>query len=195
MLKFAKPHDGEKLDKKNCITVSPVDGSCFYHPYDFLGRGGAGSSVLLLYAKNIKINRYIGLFMSKVISTTTSSKYSYGRMANQKSLKDDFIYLPVDSNNNIDFDYIEKYMKSMEKKILLKYKNYLSSHVQNASCNKKMHECEFTGTWREKTFDELFTIKPGVRLTKDDMIDGLRPFVGATHVETIVCLKRIANFS
>ena len=34
--------------------------------------------------------------------------------------------------------------------------------------------------WGEILFKDLFDIKPGVRLTKDDMTEGLRPFIGAT---------------
>ena len=49
VLKYLMPKDNEVLDKGNCITVSPVDGSSFYQKEDFLGRGGAGSSIILLY--------------------------------------------------------------------------------------------------------------------------------------------------
>lgn len=34
--------------------------------------------------------------------------------------------------------------------------------------------------WGETTFEKLFVINSGVRLTKDDMIEGKRPFIGAT---------------
>ena len=51
VMKCCKPKDNEKLDKP-CITVSPVDGRTFYQAYDFLGRGGAGSSVLVLSSDN-----------------------------------------------------------------------------------------------------------------------------------------------
>ena len=46
---YKKPLENENLDKGNCITVSPVDGSAFYQEVDFLGRGGGGSSIILLY--------------------------------------------------------------------------------------------------------------------------------------------------
>ncbi|WP_218184523.1 restriction endonuclease subunit S [Pelistega indica] len=52
--KFVTPLADEVLDKGNCITISPVDGSCFYQAVDFLGRGGGGSSIILLYNDNMK---------------------------------------------------------------------------------------------------------------------------------------------
>ena len=51
--KFCAPKSDEVLDKGNCLTVSPVDGSCYYQATDFLGRGGAGSSIIIIYSKNI----------------------------------------------------------------------------------------------------------------------------------------------
>lgn len=56
VLKYLCPKTGEILDKGNCITVSPIDGSAFYQKNDFLGRGGAGSSIIVLY--NDSINEY-----------------------------------------------------------------------------------------------------------------------------------------
>ena len=37
-----------------------------------------------------------------------------------------------------------------------------------------------TAKWKTFRFDELFTIKKGKRLTKDNMLDGKLPFIGAT---------------
>ena len=53
------PKKEEVLDKGNCITISPIDGSAFYQETAFLGRGGASSSILILY--NSSMNKYSGL--------------------------------------------------------------------------------------------------------------------------------------
>lgn len=37
VLKCCRPKNDETLDKRNCITVSPVDGSTFYQVFDFWG--------------------------------------------------------------------------------------------------------------------------------------------------------------
>ena len=85
VMKCCKPLENEKLDKAGCITVSPVDGSAFYQPYPFLGRGGAGSSVLMLYTDNI--NLYSGQFIAKMISNTCACKYTYGHMGNKDGIR------------------------------------------------------------------------------------------------------------
>lgn len=127
VMKCCKPHKNEELDNSGCITVSPVDGSAFYQPYDFLGRGGAGSSILMLYSDNI--NLYNGQFIAKMISNTCTCKYTYGHMGNKDSIKRERILLPVDENGDPDFVYMEQYIRNM---MLKKYKQYLSFLKENS---------------------------------------------------------------
>ena len=122
--KFCQPKEDEMLDKGNCLTVSPVDGSCYYQPVDFLGRGGAGSSIIILYAKTFELDRFNGLFISKAITQTAASKYSYGRMASLDRIKRDKILLPVDKNEEPDFAFMSAFMRDVEQDMLgttLKY--------------------------------------------------------------------------
>jgi len=99
------------LDAGNCITVSPIDGSSFYQEDDFLGRGGAGSSIILLYNPNL--NLYNGYFIATVIRTVCR-KYVYSDMANKDTIGAEKIKLPVDETGNPDFSYMELYIKNLE---------------------------------------------------------------------------------
>ncbi len=119
VIKCCKPHTDEILDKGNCITVSPVDGSTFYQMSDFLGRGGAGSSILILYSA--EINQYSGLFISRMIRQTCS-KYCYGKMGNQDSIKREKILLPITADGTPDYEFMEQYARAV---IYQKYKKYL----------------------------------------------------------------------
>lgn len=56
VLKYLKPKNDKDIDLGNCITVSPIDGSSFYQECNFLGRGGAGSSIILLYNPKLNLN-------------------------------------------------------------------------------------------------------------------------------------------
>ena len=40
-------------------------------------------------------------------------RYSYGRAYIINSIKDTELYLPVDSNENVDWKYMKDYMKSL----------------------------------------------------------------------------------
>ena len=118
VLKLCSAIGDEKLDERNCITVSPVDGSVFYQPMDFLGRGGAGSSILILRSE--KLNKFNSQFIARAIRQTTS-KYTYGHMGNQDSIKRERVMLPVNSENAPDYGYMEQYVKNM---MIKKYKQY-----------------------------------------------------------------------
>ena len=122
VIKCCTPQKHEILDRKNCISVSPVDGSAFYHEYNFLGRGGAGSSVLLLY--NDRLNRYSGLFMTRMIRQTCA-KYCYGKMGNKDGIKREKIMLPVDKNGSPDYAFMEAYMKEREEYLIRKYERFI----------------------------------------------------------------------
>lgn len=123
VIRCCEPHADETLDKGNCITVSPVDGSAFYQQSDFLGRGGAGSSVLLLYCEHI--NKYSGLFLVRLIRQTCS-KYCYGKMGNQDSIKREKILLPITTDGSPDYAFMEQYIREREDKLKQKYIEFTS---------------------------------------------------------------------
>lgn len=119
VMKCCDAKQDEQLDAGNCITVSPVDGSAFYQPMDFLGRGGAGSSILML--RSDWLNLYLGQFIARTVRQTCS-KYTYGHMGNKDSIKRERIMLPIDDSGEPDYEYMEQYAKNM---MLRKYKQYL----------------------------------------------------------------------
>lgn len=124
----AKP--GESLDKGNCITVSPVDGSTYYQPMDFLGRGGAGSSILML--RSDWLNLYLGQFVARAVRQTCS-KYTYGHMGNKDGIKRERIMLPVTDGGRPDYEYMEQYVKNM---MLHKYEQYLGFIERQSSAEE-----------------------------------------------------------
>lgn len=112
VLKYCVPKNNEVLDKGNCISVSPVDGSAFYQKKDFLGRGGAGSSIILLYNKNL--NEYNGLFLCTIIRKKCS-KYNYSNMGSKDTIAEETIKIPVKFNENPDWDYMTNYIYTLMK--------------------------------------------------------------------------------
>lgn len=113
ILKYLKPKENERLDKGNCITVSPVDGSAFYQKNDFLGRGGAGSSIILLYNDNLNENN--GTFIATIIRKICC-KYRYSDMGSKETIRKEIIKLPIDEKGNPDYDYMDKYMSELVNK-------------------------------------------------------------------------------
>ena len=173
--KFCAPKSDEVLDKGNCLTVSPVDGSCYYQATDFLGRGGAGSSIIILYAKNFELNRFNALFISQAITKTASAKYSYGHMASLDRIKRDKIILPANKDGQPDFAFMSSFMQQVEQDILGTTLRYFADKQQITP----PHANDLI-TWQVFLIRDIFTISAGKRLTKADMQIGNRPFVGAT---------------
>ena len=86
-----EPKDADDIDEGQCITISPVDGYAFYQEEDFLGRGGAGSSIIILRNKNL--NRYNGQFIASVIRHIFKS-WTYSDMGTADIVSDSYILLP-----------------------------------------------------------------------------------------------------
>ena len=102
---------GGKLDDKGCISVSPVDGSSFYQPIDFLGRGGAGSSIILL--RNEKLRPHSAFFICSILRKVFS-KYNYSNMGSASKIKKEKIFLPTTPSGEPDWRYMEMYMRGVE---------------------------------------------------------------------------------
>lgn len=160
VLKYLQPKENEILDAGNCITVSPIDGSSFYQEDDFLGRGGAGSSIILLYNPNL--NLYNGYFIATVIHTVCR-KYAYSDMANKDTIGAEKIKLPVDKSGNPDFSYMETYMKNLELAV--------SSSLTNLQSAKKCDAFQKINTtkWAKFHLYDIFDIDSGTKLDKAKM--------------------------
>ena len=160
VLKYLEPKKNETLDAGNCITVSPIDGSSFYQEHDFLGRGGAGSSIILLYNPNL--NLYNGYFIATIIRTICK-KYAYSDMANKDTIGEEIIKLPVDETGNPNFVYMESYMRNLESTVsssLTALRSAKSSEICNLASNPK---------WSIFTIEQIFPtiVKPQVYHTRE----------------------------
>lgn len=130
IISYLEPKDDEELEVGNCITVSPLDGASFYQEDDFLGRGGAGSAISLLYNDNL--SKYNALFICTVIKIS-SQKFDYSDALTSDNLKRLRIKLPIKRNDDgseysdsekkysdegyvPDWDYMANYMEVLEEK-------------------------------------------------------------------------------
>lgn len=156
------------------ITVDPIKGTCFFHDYDFVGRGFSGASVSVL--RNINLNKYNGMFICSSIEKTSKLKASYGYLFNSNRLKMGVILLPIDSNNNPNWKFMEDYIKQEMKKQSQKVITYYENKLMKLGFELLDLEVE----WKEFWMEEILNINSGVRLTKADQIIGDTPFIGAS---------------
>lgn len=177
VMKLCAPLEDEPLDKGGCITVSPVDGSTFYQPMDFLGRGGAGSSILML--RSDKLDLYRGLFMSRAIQQTCS-KYTYGHMGNKDSIKRERVMLPVDDAGEPDYEYMAEYTRQKREAMLDKYFEYAEERVAELGDIVDIPALD-EKEWAHFKMPEVFDlIQRGKRLKNADHVPGIVPYVSST---------------
>ena len=117
----------DNISIKNCISVDPIGGKAFFHDYDFVGRGGAGSAINLLY--NTCLDKYSGLFICKILESSSFYKASYGVQLNGNRLKNLKLLIPVDNDGKPNWEYMGNFMKGLEKESIEKVIAYLYSYI------------------------------------------------------------------
>lgn len=92
----------------------------FYHPYKAI----FSDDVKRLSLKDVEGNKYLYLFIKNSI-LKQKSKYQYAYKFNEKRLKRQKILLPVNETKELDYEYMEQYMKNLEYKKIKQYLDYL----------------------------------------------------------------------
>ena len=91
----------------NAITVSiNVPKNVFYQEKDFC------ASVNIAILRNDYINKYSGLFIANLISYA-NRKYNYGNKQSKDRLNATIISLPVNTDGQPDYEFMEQYIKSL----------------------------------------------------------------------------------
>lgn len=159
------------VDEGNVITIGLDTQTVFYQPSKFY----TGQNVQVL--KNGNLNKYVALFIIPLIKVQMVKFNWGGNGATLGRLKKVTIKLPITDDESPDYVFMEEYMKKMEQKLLKRYKKYIDTKdLENKVGGGNMKEPK----WKEFVINDIFDIKPGVRLIKQDMKEGNLPFIGAT---------------
>lgn len=184
VMKCCQPFEDEVLDAAGCITVSPVDGSAFYQPYPFLGRGGAGSSVLMLYRDGI--NLYIGQFIARMVANTCVGKYTYGHMGNKDSIKRERILLPVNDAGEPDYQFMEDYVRELMAEKRKQYRTYVEKRLKSLGldiANEGGYSEELKSrVWQSFIIKDIADVYSGHDIYAQERIEGNTPLVTAVGV-------------
>jgi len=114
----------EMIQKGNCIAfIRNGEGSMGYAVYkseDFI----ATSDITAGYADFL--NRHIGLFITTV-SDKIRGKYNFGYKRSDTRLKKEKLLLPVNDKGELDYEFMEQYMKNLEYKKIKLYLDFLEN--------------------------------------------------------------------
>jgi len=170
-------YNADLVSKGNCMVfIANGEGSvgyCNYMDRDFLASGD------LVLAYGDFLDKYTALYIATLLDLERP-KYSFGRKYG-KYVKSTTVPLPVNTNNEPDWEYIRRYVKeeiipSLPKRSNQIWKGEIKKEPllqEYLSLNDRKWE------WFEIGDRRLFQIEKGKRLTKADMIDGDIPYIGA----------------
>ena len=118
---FANKKYKEYEINKNAICLIKTGqgsvGKAVYKGNNFI----PSNNVAVLTKNNLNI--YTGLFTTTLINKC-NDRYSYGYIRNDKRIQREKIMLPINENNEPDFEYMEQYMKNIMYKKIMQYLNY-----------------------------------------------------------------------
>ena len=92
----------------NCIVTGKIGCTAFYVPEDF-----CATSDVNIFKPKFDMTNYVGLFIATVINFNENYKWAYGRQCRVGNSKKITIKLPVDTNGNPDWQFMEDYIKSL----------------------------------------------------------------------------------
>ncbi len=164
-----------KVDEGNVITIGLDTQTVFYQPSSFY----TGQNIQVIRHK--KLDRYNAQFLIVAIKKLVN-KFSWGSYgATLTRLRKSKIYLPVDSNGNIDFQFMSSFMKQIETDILGTTLATLKNRTKynNLNINKLVREGGVI--WKTFNFTDIFVIRKGFYNKKPPCYEnGTIPFIGAS---------------
>lgn len=103
----------EFLNNENTLAFGQDTATCFYQDKPYF----TGDKIKILSPINFQLNNHIGLYIISSMKKTLKH-LSWGQNSfNEDFIKNIKIKLPI-KNNNIDFDYMEQLIKTLEKIII-----------------------------------------------------------------------------
>lgn len=99
----------EGMFKGNSITTGKIHCDAFYHEKSYC----ASSDANVLVPKYDGFTKAMGLFIVSVINFSENSKWNYGRQCRMGDSKKIVIKLPAINEELPDYDFMEKYIKSL----------------------------------------------------------------------------------
>lgn len=115
--------DGTRVFE-NCISLanSGSVGNAFYEPFEFV----ASDHVTSLKRENT--SQYVYLFLTAVLEQQ-SSNFNFNREINDLRIRKMRVMLPVDDNDEPDYEFMEDYMKELMSVKRKQYQEYVEQRL------------------------------------------------------------------
>ncbi len=138
----------EQKTYKNSITID-MFGNVFFREYNFK----CDDNIHVLHTE--KLNKQIGIFISRAIRQSTADIFSYGKQFRLKTLEKQKILLPTTQKNEPDFAFMEAYIREKEQEKIKGYKTYIFKRITELEKTKNVVSLS-KKEWKEFFLSEVF---------------------------------------
>ena len=189
-------------NKGNTISCSDTTlgaDTMYYQKDDFIGYQHIQHFVPKIEPCDESIAMFI---ISACRVATVNAGYDYAHKFNRDAMNSTIIHLPITENNEIDFDFMESFIRELEEERVRKLKSYLVvTGLQDYTLTDEEQNALNTFDsleWQKFRYDEIFNhIEQGRRLKKEDQKSGSIPFVmsGITNTGVVNYISNpVASF-
>ena len=130
-------YDNNQIEKGNAIMIGGKTMVITYQAEDFFSND---SHNLVLYAKDNNLrNELIQLFMVASLNKSLRPIYSWGDSISKSKIVKDKLELPITSTGSIDYQFMETYIRAIEKLTIQRVKDWRDKEI---AATKEMVESE-----------------------------------------------------
>lgn len=154
---------------KITLTNSGSVGYCFFHDYEFVASDHV--TVIWLKNKSVELTKNIGLFLKPIIESMRY-KYNFGREISDNRLKKEYILLPINSDNEPDWNFMNDYIESQKETISF------SSIINKKEIDGENEEINIEN-WKYFELKKIFKVERGGIGNLSDLLPGDVPVITA----------------
>ena len=160
------------IDPANVITIGLDTQTVFYQPYPFF----TGQNIQVL--TNERINRYSALFVSRLLKVQLKKFNWGGNGATLGRLSRTKIQLPVNSEGEVDYEFMEQYIKDVEQQKIREYTEYCKATLQRLGPLRPLKTFSQI-SWRAYEIRAIAEVDSGIDIYDNERIDGELPYITA----------------
>ena len=158
---------------KNTISLGAENADFFYQSVEYI----TGNK--MYFIQNDKISKNVGIFLVQTFRNSIKDcGFGYGKGLTGTRFKERIVMLPMDSQGQPNWQFMEDYIKQEQKQQAQKIIDYYERKlVELAGDVVGLDKVE----WKTFRFTEVFQeIQRGKRLTKANQTDGPKPYISST---------------
>ena len=174
---YFAPQNDDDFDAGGCLTVSPLDGSCFWQSENFLGRGGSGASIVILRCDGL--TELPALFVASCIRRAIQTEAGYQNLYTGSKLADVELLLPATPDGEPDWAYMEDYMRQVMDREAM-FAEHLASLTAEAVADGHVVD---TSVWKAFKVGDLFEVFNGKKYVTHTRVPGPLPLISNSAVD------------